>query len=90
MHEDTCTLKRSALNLCEELSVLEQDWLSGCLVSNVGVQGAIYSDQDPAQLVVEYDAKLINNADLLRILCLWGLWAELGSAERNPLGISNC
>jgi hypothetical protein len=81
MQQDTGKLKKSALNLREHLSALERDWLSGCLVSNVGVKVAIYSDRDPQQLVVEYDSKLMNGTDLLDILHLRGVRAELRTAD---------
>jgi len=82
MQQYTGKLKKSELNLREHLSVLERDWLSACLVSNVGVKGAIYSDKDPHHLVVEYDSNLTNGPDLLDILYRWGLRAELRTTVR--------
>jgi hypothetical protein len=76
----------SELYLREYLSALERDWLSGCLVSNAGVQGAIYSDEDPHQLVVEYDADLIDGTDLLDILHLWGMRVEFRTVDRQGAG----
>lgn len=72
MQQDTGKLKRSEFNLRKHLSALERDWLSGCLVSNVGVKGVSYSDKDPDQLVVEYDSNLMEDTDLLDILYLRG------------------
>lgn len=79
MQHETGKLKRSALNLREQLSALERDWLSACLVSNVGVRVAIYSDKDPQQLIVEYDSKLMNGTDVLDILRLRGVRANVAA-----------
>lgn len=61
--------------LRERLSPLEKDWLVGCLVSRYGVQRAISSDEDPSQLIVEYDADRMN-CDLIDVFYLFGLHAE--------------
>lgn len=75
MRKDACKLERSHIKLRERLSPLEKDWLVGCLVSGYGVQRAIYSDEDPRQLLVEYDADRINR-DLIDVFYLCGLHAE--------------
>jgi hypothetical protein len=86
MQQDTGKLKRSELNLREHLSALERDWLGGCLVSHVGVKVAIYGNNDPHQLVVEYDSNLMNATDLLDILYLRGVRAELRTADFTSAG----
>jgi hypothetical protein len=58
-------------------------------VSNVGVQGAIYSDEDPHQLVLEYDSNLMNGTDVLDILYLREVRAELRTADFTATGAAN-
>ena len=89
MQRDWNNVKRSELGLREPLSALEQDWLRGCSVSNVGVTGAIYSDQDPYELVVEYASDPVNGRNLLDILYLRGVRAELRNADVTPTGAAN-
>ena len=86
MRQDTGRLKRSELNLRDHLSVLEKDWLSGWLVSSIGVKDAFYSDEDPHQLVVEYDSNLTNATDLLDLLFLRGVPAKLAGQMLIPGG----
>jgi hypothetical protein len=75
VQKDACRLERSRIKHRECLSPLEKDWLVGCLVSRYGMQRAIYSDEDPRQLMVEYDADRLN-CDLIDVFYVCGLDAE--------------
>jgi hypothetical protein len=69
-------LERSQIKLRERLSRLEQDWLIGCLVSRHGVQRAIFSEEDPCRLNLEYDADRMCGPDLRDIFWICGIHAE--------------
>lgn len=71
-----CQLIRSQLKLSEQLSLLEQDWLIGCLVARHGVRMAVFSEDDPCRLNLEYDADRLSSPDLRDIFWLCGLHAE--------------
>ncbi len=71
------TLKKSRLQIRELLSDLERDWLIGRLSSSSGVRRATYSDADRHGLIIEYDADVISCVDLMDLLHLCGLHADI-------------
>lgn len=69
-------LRTSELEIHNHLNRLEREWLIGRLVSMGSVRDALYRDNDPHRLIVEYDADLVNSSDLLDFLYTCGLQAE--------------
>jgi hypothetical protein len=75
-------LKLSELEVREDLNFLEREWLIGRLVTKAGVREALYRPDDPRKLIVEYDADVVNTGDLLELLYMCGLQADVAPPPR--------
>lgn len=77
MRDSAHNLRVSELRLRVDLNLLEKQWVIGRLVSKTGVYEVLYRPNDSRNLVVEYDADVVNTDDLLDFLDLCGLPADL-------------
>jgi hypothetical protein len=79
------TLKTTELAGRDHLNGLEREWVIGRLVSEGGVRDALYQDDDPHRLIVEYDADLLSPSDLLDLLYSCDLQVEPAPVHRSSV-----
>jgi hypothetical protein len=79
------SLKTTELVVRDHLNGLEREWVIGRLASQGGVRSALYQDDDPHCLIVEYDADLLSPSDLLDLLYSCGLQAEPAPVHRSSV-----
>jgi len=72
MLENVGNLSTSELELRQQLSPLECDWLTGCLHAKNGVADVKWGDQ-PHRLFVEYDADIFGSTELVDFLRTCGI-----------------
>ena len=72
MLEHVGNLRTSELELRQQLSALECDWLTGCLHAKIGVADVKWGDQ-PRRLLVEYDADIFGSTELVDFLRTCGV-----------------
>jgi len=70
---DLRNLEISEIELRERLNALESEWLIGRLTAKDGVRRAAYGRD--GKVVVEYDADVVNSADIVSFLYVCGLRA---------------
>lgn len=64
------------IELQERVEGLERDWLIGRLLAQRGVRGAAYSERESRRLFVQYDAGVVNGAEIMTHLYVCGLWCR--------------
>lgn len=74
MWDEAQNLRTVDLEVRERLNTLEKSWVIGRLVSRTGVSGASWRDEP--RITVEYDADVLNGAELLDLLQTCGLHAR--------------
>ena len=72
MLENVGNLRTSEIELRQQLSALECDWLTGCLHAKNGVADVRWGD-NTRRLAVEYDADLLGSAELVDFLRTCGV-----------------
>jgi hypothetical protein len=85
--ESRCDLRNLAISeieLRERLNPLESEWVIGKLTAKRGVRRANYGRD--GTVVVEYDADVIDSADIVSFLYVCGLTATGKSSARGRRG----
>jgi hypothetical protein len=72
--------KISELQVREDLDFLEREWVIGRLVSKAGVQEALCRPDNPHKFIVEHDADVLDAGDLVEVLHMCGLQANVTPA----------
>jgi hypothetical protein len=72
MLEHVGNLRTSEIELRQQLSALERDWLTGCLHAKNGVAQVRWRDKT-RQLSVEYDADIFGSTELVDFLRTCGV-----------------
>jgi hypothetical protein len=75
-------LKTADLQVREALNGPEKNWIIGLLMSQNGVNGALWRGENGVRLSVEYDADVVNGPELLDLLQACGLHAKPAPLDR--------